>query len=76
MSTNGDHFIHKSDTINIITSFIEHCNDSVILNPSVQYSNNFHSLVISVTHYAPVSYAYHIHKLVPTNNECYYKTLK
>ena len=69
MSTHGNHFIYKADTINIITSFIEHSNNPVILNPYVQYSNTSHSLVISGIQYAPVSYEYHIHKLVPTNNE-------
>ena len=68
MSTHGHHFIYKADTINIITSFIEHCNDPVILNPYVQYSNTSHILVIYDIHYAPVSYEYNIHKLVPTNN--------
>ena len=65
----------KSDTINIITSFIEHCNDPVIFNTYVKYSNNYNSLVISSIKYSPVSYEYHIHKLVPTKNEYYYKTL-
>ena len=68
MSTHGHHFIYKADTINIITSFIEHCIDPVILNPYVQYSNTSHILVIYDIHYAPVSYEYNIHKLVPTNN--------
>ena len=68
MSTHGHHFIYKADIINIINSFIEHSNNPVILNPYVKYSNIFHSLVISGIHYAPVSYEYHIHKIVPTNN--------
>ena len=68
MSTHGNHFIYNSDTINIITSCIEHCIDPVILNPYVQYSNTSHSLVISGIQYSPVSYEYNIHKLVPTNN--------
>ena len=76
MSTHGNHFIYNYDTINIITSFIEHCIDPVILNLYVQYSNTSHSLVISGIHYAPVSYEFNIHKLVPTNNQYYYKTLK
>ena len=76
LSTHVHHFIYKAYTIYTITSFIEHCNYPVILNPYVQYSNTSHSLVIYGIHYAPVSYYYYIHKLVPTNNEYYYKTLK
>ena len=38
LSSHGNHFIYKVDTINIITSFIEHFNDPVIFNPYVQYS--------------------------------------
>ena len=69
LSTRGHNFIYKADTINIIASFIEHCNDPVILNPYVQYSKTSHILVIYGIHYDPVSYEYHIHKLVPTNND-------
>ena len=71
LSTYVHHFLYKADTINIITSFIENCNDPVILNLYVQYSNTSHSLVISDIRYSPVSYEYHIHKLVPTNNDYY-----
>ena len=71
MSNHGHHFIYKAYTINTITSFIEHCNDPVILNPYVRYANTPHSLVIYGIHDAPVSYEYNIHKLVPTNNEYY-----
>ena len=76
MSTHGHRSIYKSDTINIINSFINYWNNPVILNLYVQYSNTSHILVIFGIQYAPVSYEYHIHKLTPTKNEYYYKTLK
>ena len=66
MSTHGHRSIYKSDTINIINSFINYWNNPVILNLYVQYSNTSHSLVISGILYAPVSY-----EKVPTNNEYY-----
>ena len=58
LPTHGNHFIYKADTINTITSFIEHYNYPVILNPYVQYWNTSHSLVISGIHYTQVSYEY------------------
>ena len=77
LSTHGHNFIYKANTITTISEFVEHCNEPVVLNLSVQSLYPSQSSVIVGIDYAPISYEDKIHQPIKhTDFEDPYKNLE